>query len=122
MTKKLLLLGAVFLLFTALSRSEQKPAFEPALPQNPSGQVLLPFQPMLDCTSNYKRGDFDEDEIWTILDAGAMINCLFTDPGGRLCLPCIVDLNCDNRPSPVDLVLLLRFIWEPPIFEIKCPN
>ena len=124
MTKKLLLLSAAFLLFSAMGLAEEKQTFEPTLPQNPAGQVLLPFQPMLDCTSNYIRGDLNESGYWDYYDAVAMINCLFADPRGWHCLPCLLDMNCDHYSTPVDLVILLRFTIDAPIFEInrKCPN
>ncbi|HXF50033.1 MAG TPA: hypothetical protein VNL73_11505 [Verrucomicrobiae bacterium] len=122
MTKKPLLLCAVFLLLSSAVWAGEETAFEPNLPQNPTLQNLLPMQPMLDCTSNYMRGDFNINEFLDLDDVVVMLNCVFADPRGRLCLPCIVDMNCDNFPTPVDVILLLRFVWEPPIFEIKCPD
>ncbi|MCI0406430.1 MAG: hypothetical protein L0209_10275 [candidate division Zixibacteria bacterium] len=123
MKPKMLLLCALLSFPAApLSQAEDKAPFLPSLSQNPVTQNLLPFQPMEDCTANYMRGDFNESGFWDIDDAAHMINCVFVDPRGGLCLPCIVDINCDNRPTPVDMVLLLRFIIQRPIFEVKCPG
>lgn len=122
MTNKLLLLCAVFLLLSSAVWAGEETAFEPSLSQNPILQNLLPLQPMEDCTANYIRGDLNGNKYWDFDDIVPMINCIFVDPRGGLCIPCVVDMNCDNFPTPVDVILLLRFVWEPPIFEIKCPD
>ncbi|MGE5692721.1 MAG: hypothetical protein ACM3YF_02965 [Candidatus Zixiibacteriota bacterium] len=67
------------------------------------------FNPMLACTANYLRGDFNEDRNRTIEDVAQMISCVFYGSNSnKLCLTCICDMNCDGWVTPVDAYIEMR--------------
>jgi len=124
--KKLLLLLVLVFVGASLASTEpknsssQSPDPDVARQAPLQGQLFFPvgagaptaaFSPMLACTANYLRGDFDEDRDRKLSDVLQMINCVFLGPNSsRLCLTCICDMNCDRRVTPVDVIIELR-MW-----------
>lgn len=138
--KKLLIFLVLALLLATLAFTAPRPGAPPTAqqaearngygPEKPfyladldsTSRPLPSYNPMLDCSSNYMRGDFNGNEFLDFDDAVLLINCIYINPNGRLCLVCIGDMNCDKNLTATDVVILFHLILYPPEFDIHCPN
>lgn len=121
MTKKLFLLCAILVSFPAsMAHAEQKADPLASVARNPSGQAPAPFRTLLDCDSNYVRGDFNDNKILDTWDVVQLINCVFLSSGGPACIICKGDLTCDNLLTPVDVVRILILSYFEPQRDIRC--
>lgn len=58
---------------------------------------------------SHQRGDLDGDEILTLNDIALQLNCVFLGTGD--CPPSAAELNCDDKLTPADIVILLLFFY-----------
>lgn len=79
---------------------------------------------MLDCDTNYLRGDFNRMYDRDLEDLAIMLNCVFIYAfSGVYCLPCEGDMNCDRRYTPADAAIFLKvFFSDNPDRPIRCPG